>query len=224
MLPEPGYLFMAELGYEYLYVAGDCHYWAWAYPREGAPHARWFPTREGQLSPDDANALASDVHYSDWPDLGGIQCGWGFDADAFVLHDKTRAVRCVGPGGDGPFVAAWDWSLRLYNAGTPVSGPMRMVAIVDERADSVGMVPVPWPLVEPIDSFSVTRSQMPVSFLITDSQDTQALRQARQDRIDDNRDAYDYIAVAQQGDQGPWFVYMRDTVPLEDASGGIPEP
>ena len=67
-------------------------------------------------------------------------------------------------------------------------------------------------------------SQAPLSFLVTDPVDTQALRRMRQDRITDNRDDSDYIVAEQQGDQGPWYVFMRDTVPLEDANGQIPLP
>jgi hypothetical protein len=180
-LPEDGYLFMGELGSEYLFVAGDCHYWAWAHPRELTPHSRWYSTQEGQLTPDDAKALASDVRYSDWANLSQSACSAGFDAETFVLHDRTRAVECTGPAGSSAFTAAWDWSLRLYNAGTPVAGPMRILAMVDTRAALPDMVPAAWPLAEPIGGFVVTHQQMPLSFLITDPADTQALRQTRQD-------------------------------------------
>jgi hypothetical protein len=54
------------------------------------------------------------------------------------------------------------------------------------------------------------------------------LRRLRQARIDDSfggtLGGEDEIGIEQQGTAGPWLLYMRDTVPLEDDTGQIPAP
>jgi hypothetical protein len=238
---EPGQLFIRELGWRYLFVNGQCHYWAW-WTRD-APHNRWYPTREGQLSPEDAAALASDVRYSSWDELVPWPYSDCSDCCTHVLHDQTRAFRCYGncgvslaQGDDllkaqeafAAIQAAWDWTARLYDAGTPVDGPMRILVTELGLPDTV--TSVPWPLAEPIEGFVVTGSGDPLaappSFLITDPGEIQILRQLRQDLINDQlgNDGDDHIIIESQGTIPPWVLYMRDTVPLEDATGHVPEP
>jgi hypothetical protein len=249
-MQDMGPLFMYELGLYYLFVSGECHYWTWfggltADPMIPAPpHYLWYPTNEGQLSTQDAAALASDLKYSDWDALGGVV--WNdntvIDAAFTVLHDQTRKVVCYGgcvnTGYQGDVLrkaeevyaaiqAARGWIVRLYDAGTPVDGPMRIIVTAPRNAD--GLVWVPWPLKDPIDRFVVQPNPndpwyVPPSFLITDPDDTRALRQLRQDRINDVLGGYDVIGIAAQGTAGPWFLYMRDTVPFEDDTGQVPTP
>jgi hypothetical protein len=238
---EAGRLFIAELGYRYLFVDGQCHYWAWGIG--DGPHDFWYPTREGQLSPEDAAALASDLRYSSWDEL----VPWPFsdcsDCCTTVLHDQSRAFSCYGDCGvalaqgdallkaqevHAATEAADDWLLRLYNAGTPVDGPMRILVI--EVGAPATLTSVPWPLAEPIEDFIVTESgdpfAAPPSFLITDPGEIQILRQLRQQLIDGQlgNDGDDHILIESQGTELPRALYMRDTVPLEDATGHVPEP
>jgi hypothetical protein len=240
-LLELGRLFIAELGYGYLFVDGQCHYWAWRTMAVG-PHNMWYPTREGQLSHEDAAALASEVRYSSWDELvpwpfsDCSDCGWT------VLHDQARAFRCyadcgvsLAQGDDllkaqearAATRASWDWIVRLYDAGTPVDGAMRILVYGAVPPELPDMVLLPWPLADPIENFVVTGSAVPRSFLITDPAETQILRQLRQDLVDGRlgNDGDDHIIIESQRDDVPvWYLYMRDTVPLEDATGDIPEP
>jgi hypothetical protein len=242
---EPGRLFIDELGLLYLFVDGQCHYWV--RKLADGPHSDWYPTREGQLSREDAAALASDLRYSSWEEL----VPWPFsdcaDCCTYVLHDQSRAVSCYGDCGvalaqgdalakaqevDAVTRAAEDWVLRLYDAGTPVGGPMRILVYADVPPALPGIVLVPWPLAEPIDGFVVMGSPndpwvLPPSFLIADPAETQILRQLRQELIDGQlgTSGDDHIIIESSRDDVPaWFLYMRDTVPLEDATGHVPEP
>jgi hypothetical protein len=243
---DAGRMFIYELGYEYLFVTGECHYWVNAIENVG--HRAWYPTKEGVLSADDALALASDLRYSDWNALGGrvYEDSTVIDGVLTFLHDQTRKVVCYGNcistdyQGDvllkaeevqAAIFAAWDWMTRLYAAGSPVGGPMRALAL-PRNPPMIGLATVPWPLKEPIDGFlaqpDANPDVAPQSFPVTDADDTAALRRLRQARIDDSfggtLGGEDEIGIEQQGTAGPWLLYMRDTVPLEDDTGQIPAP
>ena len=54
-------------GAKFLFVRGDCHYWAW----QSNPLSVTAETREGDLSMKDQEALMEDVDYPHWNSLAG---------------------------------------------------------------------------------------------------------------------------------------------------------
>jgi hypothetical protein len=61
-----------ELGSDWLYIDGQCRYWAHVNDQSAGD---WKPAREGVLSEAEAKSVAADFFYSDWPTLSGLWVG-----------------------------------------------------------------------------------------------------------------------------------------------------
>jgi len=163
-----------------LFIDGQCRYYALEVlrPPAGAQTGLEFSEiRTGVLDPDTRLKLQADLRYSEWGRLGAaIQKVYDtesvshvIDASPASMTDGRRVVRwwydSTAPTASAYsseqvalFFAAPSWAQMLYDQGTPLSGPVRMI-VWSQQVGSTPRVdgnPAPWPLARPIWDFAVS--------------------------------------------------------------------
>jgi len=211
-----------DLGGDYLYVDGTCHYWVDNPSIIPDEYRDWRAPREGILTTEQEVALQAAVGYNDFsqapacPSLIGVA-----DASVARMWDGERVHLC--PGG---LDAAPDWPMRteLYSAAYPVQGPMRI---------KVSTVPVDdkdlkyeWPLGDPVATYLVDYRDRK-SFRIGDAAEVEALRLLRERVIADATQTPGYFPGFIEilpGDDIPtpgqgYALAVRDDLPFTDSDG-----
>lgn len=226
-----------EIGFYYLYVLGTCEYFV--LPAEAG--ARWPDAHTGVLDPATEEQLSLAIDYGALADIAGSWGAGEADGTTLLVSDGTHTVACSSGCEDGPAGAQALWSQLswidvLWSAGEPYAGPLRVSVIgwVDATLDEL---PVPWPLAT--DPWSIALDgdvdpppQAGETVLIDDAEDVATLREIRrQYREDDLPDgvpnalqAYGHITFTNEGGQDLFQLWMRDSLPIEDAMGLIPLP
>jgi hypothetical protein len=232
-----------ELGEDYIFVDGQCHFWAMAWGVSD-PLGEWSAIHEGALDGNTERMLAVDSHYADWGTLTGR---WGavdsFDASTIVFHDTEHAIGCVSPcekpgPGDDParfaqvqqmYQNQQSWVQKLYQQGTSSTGPMRIAVFKQKDNAYPGVQRVAWPLSVPLDAVvdDVLNAGTGRSHLVDMVGDTASLRDLR-GKLVNGQLGVKVGLIAIQNDQdpaAPYPLYARDAIPaLEDAHGLIPLP
>ena len=169
-----------DLGFDFLYVDGTCHFWAQGPTLPLDEFLIWRPYHEGELSPSQEEMLHDAVGYDDFargPIAGACGGTHSSDQDIALLWNGAEVHRC-----DSILNVPDNWPLRdvLFSQGAPVTGPMRIrVGVTTVSPYS----PVyEWPLDEPPDQYAVAS---PTSFRITSAAATQALRELRERALSD---------------------------------------
>lgn len=197
-----------DLGIHWVYIDGQCHYWAHV---NNLPGDDWRPVREGTLSGDEVAAIEARFHFGEWKALRG---GWGVPSGVIHLsvdsfYNDQTLVQCLNCCGDAPsdkraeFAKVCDMSLarfelvqQLYDAGADVtSGPMRLMVYPgvypdedpSEERTPANVKAFDWPLSQSLDSFALPKNQIGPSSsltfgdaqLIADEAGVAALREAR---------------------------------------------
>ncbi|RYE92568.1 MAG: hypothetical protein EOO75_06400 [Myxococcales bacterium] len=238
---EPGSRLLLEPGLRSFYVDGHCQFWATSPMSDG--YYPWQPIRTGTLTAAQAQQLAADAGYDQWPaGRGDYTDGTQFDAPFTYLFDRDGKTSCaVACRPDAPaFVASMmttmrDWHTTLYAQGTPVTTPMRARSVELLLNDPPYTV-LPWPLatqVEAIEYDPSVSEYLGDAPLITDPADLVKLRQLRSDVL-----ALPLVppgpaprfAVRQVLDgegnlaKMRYRVFFRDTLPFENEHGLIALP
>jgi hypothetical protein len=211
-----------ELGYEFLYVDGHCHYWV----RDpggspGPPNPDLLPFREGDLTSAQESILHDLVSYDDFarsapacpPANSGV-----FDASTAVLWDGVKRHDCYA----GWHVdAAWPMRSELFSSGSPMTGPMRVEVGQDSVADSATIYP--WPLIAPIAGYEVPVAKSwsaGQSVLVSDPTDAGALRHLRDQAVANTnypQSSQSTICVQPRG----YVMAMREDLPFTRRSDGL---
>lgn len=152
---SPDDQFLAPNGFAFLYVRGDCHF--------VVSHGPYGEIREGDLGTDQAAALATAVHLDEIASLGQTPDNESCpDAGSVTVRSPDGALSCTcgcpDPRGDEIFTAAGTQLESAWQAGTPVTGPLRAVAYVppDGIAWWQGSdVPQTWPLTTSLAELAV---------------------------------------------------------------------
>jgi hypothetical protein len=208
-----------DLGIEFLYVDGHCHYWM----QEPLPADRfgaWRPYREGELTVAQEAALHDAVSYDDFA-AGAPPCRGplAVDASPTLLWDGRMTHSC-----NGTLQAPADWPMRgeLARSTTPMAGPMRVM--VGRQSVGPGAPIYPWPLAGTPASYEIGYAASMAfgrSTLVTDPTELAALRSLRDRAIADGIASpgyfYDAIYVQPSGT----VISMRDDVPFANQSGGL---
>jgi len=210
-----------ELGYPFLYVDGHCRYWV----------NNWSGMQRGSAAPIRSAALEG----SAWQDLDTWMDGAGDglrDCNTRTeVYDQTPALifngdvaRVCFPYGDAVQVEAGLHPIaeRLYSDGEDLTGAVRLTAT--QALPPPGAPEAIWPLVEPITDFMLADDQVfspGVSHKVTDPSDCSKLRALRtvylQQVVDAGMLSDECIRI-----QGGYCVFMRDSVPFENAQGLFP--
>jgi hypothetical protein len=227
-----------EIGFRYLYVLGTCEYFVLP-SIDGAP---WPDARTGVMDSATEEELSRAIGYGGLAELAGSYSTGGVsDGSTLLVSDGTHTVACYAGCEDGPAEAAALWSELgwidvLWAGGEAYAGPLRISVIGwdDATLDELG---VQWPL--PMDPWSIASDgdddpapQAGETLLIDDPTQVATLRELRrQYREDDLPEgvpnalhAYGHLTFTDAGAQDLFQLWMRDSLPIEDATGLIPLP
>jgi hypothetical protein len=195
------------------------------------------PTRQGHLSADLVASLEADVRYRDWPSLKGAwqsnSMGQSLDTLTNGAVDIVCDENCMWTGAPSQivplFAAVVGWVDRLAQAGSNMTGPVRVLA-----ADVTASMPTwmwgaaTWPAATPLASVMVTNPST-VDFgqgHVLQGDDATAVRALRDDQHAGKYSplsAADFVPV-READGGLASLFVRDDLPYEDATGLIRPP
>ena len=217
--PFPYTSVLSELGYDFLYVDGSCHYWAHQPLSVADDYYLWRPYREGVLTAADEQRLHDAVRYDGSPPDTCVPRAAVFDAGGAFLWDGREPRSCA----DDIFDASGPLRAELYDAATAVAGPMR----IQIGKDSYPEAPVfyDWPLAAPIDQFVIEYGET-TSFRIDEEVATTALRALRNQAIEaSSRDFLGVITIRSGEGTESYFMSLRDELPFVGADGSwVPAP
>jgi hypothetical protein len=220
--PTRVFAFTAELydlGGEFLYVDGHCHYWLQE-PDPTDKYVVWRPYREGVLTAVQEAALHDTVSYDDFA-AGAPPCMGPLASDASPerVWDGIAVHSC-----NGILQAPVGWPMRgeLAASATPMTGAMRVMVGSESVPDNAPVYP--WPLAGTPASYEI-EYQASMAFgkstLVTDAAEVAALRALRDRAIADVIVApgyfYNIIFVEPKGTA----ISMRDDVPFANQPGGL---
>jgi hypothetical protein len=220
-MPYPYTSVLSELGYDFLYVDGNCHYWVHAPLSVADEHYLWRPYREGTLTPADEQRLHDAVSYDGIPPERCLPEIPPPDAGQAFLWDGRELRSCANDGfeGSGPVRA------ELYDVGTAVTGPMRIQ--VGKDSYPVPSIVYEWPLAAPIEQFVANYGETS-SFRVDDLAAVTALRSLREQAIADaeaSSGRFLVIAIGLHEGNERYFMSVRDELPFVDADGAwLPDP
>jgi hypothetical protein len=224
----PGSQVMYENGSPYLFVDGQCAFWV------GKDLLQ--DVRGGTLTTAQADALSQALRLSDWNRYKGEYyddlCDGPVRRYRFGADEVAVYPTCTGPKTSQPV----DWMLdaalsqvsAIYDAATPATGPVRYV-LVAEPADvswppAVTALAADWPLAGDPAAMALTFEQagayQPGMSLSAQPPDADALRGLRRAFAAAGGGAYSggFVPVLGQND-GRYELFVRDSIPLEDAQG-----
>jgi hypothetical protein len=208
-----------ELGTEFLYVDGHCHYWMQE-PQTTDRFGNWRAYREGQLTAAQETALHDAVSYDDFT-AGAPLCKGPLSQDGSPerLWDGRTVYSC-----NGILQAPVDWPMRIELAATtaPMTGPMRVMVGLEDVGPGAPIYA--WPLAGTPAEYQIDYAasmDFGLSTLVTDAAEVAALRSLRDRAIADGIAApghfYDAIYVEPDGT----VMSMRDEVPFANRAGGL---
>ncbi len=203
---------VAELGWSFLLIDGQCRYYAMTAP-DHAIHS-------ATLSDADAASLAGDFQLGAWngldrPPSGCSDAptqGFAFGADRVHSSCETTALTTAND----------KWLPRLYDAGSPVSGVVRYWVVEPSNEQWPTSSPasaLPYPLADPTNIASTPFA--PAKPQVALGSGANALRGLRTDYQQRMRSvlapAYSLPVVVTAGGNGARYfdLAMRDTVPFE---------
>lgn len=212
-----------DLGVDFLYVDGHCHYWVQEPGSTNDPFSAWRAYREGTLSPVQESALHDAVSYDDFA-RGAARCpdrSGTFDGSTTVVWDGASVSTCYG--GFSGVDPDWPMRMALYQAATPMKAGVRIMV---GRQDAAKDFPVyHWPLAQPPSAYETeyTRGlKLGQSVLITSAADAAALRALREQALADV--ATTPFAGEILLDPRGWALSLRDDLPFTRPADGLWEP
>lgn len=224
------------LGFQYLYVLGTCEYYVLP-PLTGV---QWPDARTGVIDEATEEALSRAIDYGGIPALAGSYTTDGlFDGTTLLVTDFTSTVSCYGGCEQGPpaaqalWSAQTEWLKKLWDQGEPLLGALRISVVATASAPSSESAPE-WPLA--IDPASIAaEDSIDANFptvRVDAEPDLSTLRALRQQYREDDLppDApnylinYGFLLFHDVGGPDLFRLWIRDSLPIEDADGHIALP
>jgi len=213
-------------GGPYVFVDGKCNYWV------SNPSQMFAETHTGTLDAETAIELGSRLHFNAWEDLSGDWSdpyGGTFDAPILIFDNSRNAVvcrdHCDASEVPSAVKAMRDAMIRiaqeLWDDGAPAPSSLRVVATPAEAGPGIPFVD--WPLVRPFSDFVRTGD---VGFgegtLEEDVESVRVLKELRRSFLDGEHGAFVWGMLPVKSGGAYYNLYIRDTLPFEDASGLVP--
>ena len=221
----PGADLLHENGFLFLYVRGDCRAWV-------KESDSWAAARTLELGADRAARLFDALALPTWHAWRGTYSGNAFDAADWVLATPATRIECrsgcLEPGVPASVarIAAnlAEQIFVLADAGTPLDGGVRFLAIRDEPGRIPG--PLAWPLATPVlASVAHDMGEPPVpgrGIAVSDEEDARALRELVSSS-ETVRRLYGLLPV--RDDAGAVYdLFVRDMLPFESDAGLVALP
>ena len=230
---------MGQNGSQYLFVDANCRYWVYDnFPEEAQTDiAGCYPVRTGVLSEEEESRLTEEMGYLEWTRRTEVDSG----ADAPTYHvwrpgcGMTLSHNLFAPPlGDtelkGWIEVARSWMETLYESGADVEGPLRLRAVANHPERVTSNPPVLETTMLDVSSMAISWddeawvSVNDPGILITDPDVVELLRAERprvaagEYRDPTNPDSA-VLPVRWEGEL--YYVFYRDTIPLEDGNGLI---
>jgi hypothetical protein len=219
----------------FILIDGHCRFWV--KPSEN----KFEEVRSGVLDAATLAEFSRDLRYDYWPALQGSYPSDPsvHDMGNSVFIDRETSVTCVAncllDSTPIDVVAMREaqtiWNARLWTAGAPVAGDLRVSAIIsdlDTATWSAVWHPVPWPASIPIESLGLSETDGAAldygDGVLLQGADADTLRVLRREFLRGDHGDFatiDNNAVISNGDGLLYFVNFRDTTPFEDAQGII---
>ncbi len=223
-----------ENGLAFLFISGECEFYAWSSAGETSPYSYFSPVRQGKLSATEEQELITTSHYGSWDAWYGRH----FESDPFelphssgyVLSDGTGRLGCSG-GCSQSNPEVWSTILLingrldgLYARGTDLMGPMRLRVTQVEAAVRPDFIDWPLPDTLPLSKLSpplgIDQGDWGPAQSVTNVEDLKVLRALRPMLMPPNNPPIEYAKH-----EKPGMAYMfsyRDVVPFENERGFIP--
>jgi hypothetical protein len=224
----PGSQVLSENGFQFLLVEGTCR--TWMLTNAGSE------IRTAQLTAHDAEQLARQLRVAEWGSLQGQYTRDLCDGPGVLFRfDRTRITlgsACGGGDNSAPVrsleVAVRDGLAASYAAGAPVDGAVRFV-LVAEAPDVmwpslVASAAAPWPLATAPDELAISiraaQDYLPGSSRSVTQPEADQLRALRRNFAARGGPALSGGFIPVTGAGGSRYeLFVRDTIPLEDAQG-----
>lgn len=212
-----------DIGFDFVFVDGTCHYWVASPGDTDDAYALWRPYREGVLSTGQERLLHDAVSYDDIRQnevAASCDGPTAFDQSFGRFWDGNTFVRC-NMGFDPP--PHWPMRDVLYAAGTDLTGPVRIQVGLDVAPNQ----PVyEWPLPDGPDVYAVPYNS-PESRRVADPEQANALRAIQAQAIrDGEKNPFDFFGrsiVEPKGFVRPagqtYVMALRDDLPFADENG-----
>ena len=225
----PPYLTLKfENGARFFHVRGDCQYWV----------SRGYGRYRTGLLDDLQTQLKRDIYYGQW-EQRCLARSWATpglsDVSPLVYSDgNSRVAIAIDADGQNPGVPAevvrmskveYEWIERLWAAGKPVDGPIRLV-VIDDPSLTAGVQSTQWPLSWSLAGVAVSKDQASMlrpgeaNVVITDPGEIAAIVAIWETYLSEPRSTLEQFPFEEAGKV--YAVVIRDTTPLDDATGVIP--
>jgi hypothetical protein len=199
-------------------------------------HDRWSDIREGQMSSEAEASLIADVRLSEWPTLHGDYVLNACDGTGawFRFADEQIRITALCNNTDTSESVLWlrdvvkNHLTALWDGGAAVTGPARYVLVSDPGSiwsSSVTDSAAVWPLGIPASSAAISLDDASAyepgtSKLASAGADADALRVIRRNFVGAGKLPLTGGFLPVLGDDGAHYqLFVRDSIPLEDASG-----
>lgn len=222
-----------ENGYSYLYVDGQCRYWA--YPGEGTGTGE-DPLSDvvtGTLTAEQESQIKEDLDVVEWQRWDGESFHESglMDGGTAIFWMPSAAYHCYG---DCQSSLRNDirknvrrWIGKLIEEGDPVEGAVRVAAIVmpesvlrQNRPHPVQPAPAGFDLQEHAVSIGDASSICAGDGILVEGEAADTLRRYRREYQNEEHGAFWYRYLPLEDEEGQqYMVYVRDATPLEDANG-----
>ncbi len=200
-------------GHSFLFVDGRCHYYASESWLKGVVQGDLSQERAAQISKALALPRVQALDYHDaesCPDAGAV---WVRTAAGYV--DCTCGCDAKAPAGvEAAIDAAGELKLELLAEGEPLAGPIRLLAVVEDKPLGSGAGVAEWPLIWPLSDIGMTWESLSRRIQLTtrllSGRDAETVRMLRARRLESDPHA----GSLQTTDLGKTYsLFMREELP-----------
>lgn len=229
--PAPERKLLSENGYTYLYVDGQCRYWAYPGEGDGTGGSPRSDVVTGTLTAEQESQLKEDLDVVEWQrwDQESFHEDGLFDGTTATFWMPTAAYYCYGDCQSSKRnnirKSVRRWIGELIEDGEPVEGPVRVAVF---KVPNIGSppshptqpAPAGFDLQEHALSTGDASSTCAGEGILVEGEAAETLRRYRREYQAEEHGSfwYYYLPLVAQGGQ-QYRVYVRDATPLEDANG-----